>query len=113
MDPDARYLGGLGVARPNMKLNSMDLESLSERTLEHYSQNADYFWEGTRDHDVGQNIDALLQYIEGAPPFTILDFGCGPGRDLKTFAERGHIAVGLDGAARFATMARDYSGCEV
>jgi hypothetical protein len=28
----------------------------------------------------------------------ILDFGCGPGRDLKVFAELGHIAIGLEGA---------------
>jgi SAM-dependent methyltransferase len=54
-----------------------------------------------------------LQYIEGEPRFTILDFGCGPGRDLKVVAELGHIAVGLEGAAHFADMARAYSGCEV
>ncbi|HEY2134508.1 MAG TPA: class I SAM-dependent methyltransferase, partial [Xanthobacteraceae bacterium] len=63
--------------------------------------------------DVSQNIAALLQHIEGEPPFTILDFGCGPGRDLKAFAELGHIAIGLEGAARFAEMARAHSGCEV
>ncbi len=60
-----------------------------------------------------QNIDALLRHVEGAPPFAILDFGCGPGRDLKAFAGLGHRAVGLDGVARFAAMARAYSGCEV
>ena len=43
----------------------------------------------------------------------ILDLGCGPGRDLKTFAALGHVAIGLEGAARFAEMARVYSGCEV
>ncbi len=62
---------------------------------------------------MSQNIAALLQYIEGAPPFTLLDFGCGPGRDLKALAARGHMAVGVEGAAQFATMARAYSGCEV
>jgi len=44
---------------------------------------------------------------------TVLDFGCGPGRDLKTFAGLGHVAIGLDGAERFAQMAREDSGCEV
>src|ERR1041384_5786606 len=34
-------------------------------------------------------------------------------RDLKTFADLGHTAVGLEGVARFAAMARGYSGCEV
>src|SRR5262249_7097392 len=40
--------------------------------------------------------------------YTILDFGCGPGRDLKAFTELGHIAIGLDGSACFAAMARDH-----
>ena len=96
-----------------MKLNPQDLEKIAGLTLEHYNQSAEDFWEGTRDHNVSQNIVALLQYIYGEPPFTILDFGCGPGRDLKTFADLGHIAVGLDGASRFAAMARIHSGCEV
>jgi SAM-dependent methyltransferase len=96
-----------------MKLSPQDLAKISARTLEQYNRRAGEFWEGTRDHDVGQNISALLQSIEAKPPFRILDFGCGPGRDLKTFAELGHIAVGLEGAARFTAMARDYSGCEV
>ena len=96
-----------------MKLNSQDLEKIASLTLDHYNQRADEFWRGTRDHDVKQNIAALLQWIEGKPPFTILDFGCGPGRDLKVFAELGYIAVGLDGAAQFVMMAHTHSGCEV
>src|SRR5262249_38241062 len=47
------------------------------------------------------------------PPFALLDLGCGPGRDLRTFTERGHVAIGLEGAPRFAAMAREHSGCEV
>ena len=96
-----------------MKLTPQDLEKVADLTLEHYNQRAEEFWKGTRDHDVSQNIATMLQYIEGEPPFTILDFGCGPGRDLKVFTEFGHIAVGLEGAAHFAEMARAYSGCEV
>jgi SAM-dependent methyltransferase len=96
-----------------MPLSSRDLDDVSRRTLAHYDRHAEDFWHGTRDHDVSQNIAALLRHIEGAPPFTILDLGCGPGRDLKTFTEHGHVAVGLDGAAHFCAMARAYSGCEV
>jgi SAM-dependent methyltransferase len=96
-----------------MKLNARNLETIATRTLAYYDQHAEDYRDGTRDHDVSQNIAALLRYIESEPPFTILDFGCGPGRDLKRFTELGHVAVGLDGAARFAAMARAYSGCEV
>lgn len=85
----------------------------TRRTLEHYEANATSFWEGTRDHDVSQNYAALLGAIEGSPPFSILDFGCGPGRDLAHFRSLGHEAVGLDGCASFCAMARKHSACEV
>jgi len=90
-----------------------ELDGLTARTLEHYEHNATVFAEATRDHDVSQNIDALLRHIVGSPPFTILDLGCGPGRDLIAFTRLGHRAIGLDGAAAFAAMARAASGCEV
>ena len=96
-----------------MTLTPKELERISTLTLAHYNQRADAFWEGTRDHDVSQNIAALLQHIEAPPPFAILDFGCGPGRDLKTFKQLGHSASGLEGSARLAAMAREYSGCDV
>ncbi len=97
----------------NRCLTRHELERIADLTLEHYNQHAEAFWRGTRDHDVSQNIDALLAHIICGPPFTILDFGCGPGRDLKVFAERGHAAIGVEGAAHFAAMARAYSGCTV
>lgn len=90
-----------------------DLEQITALTLAHYNQRAEDFRAGTRDHDVSQNVAALLRHITGQPPFSILDFGCGPGRDLKTFSRLGHLAVGLDGAEAFARMARADSGCEV
>ncbi len=97
----------------HMKLTEQELEHIASVTLQHYDQSAEDFWQGTRAHDVSQNIAALLQHIEGEPPHTILDFGCGPGRDLEVFTELGHIAIGLEGAAQFSAMARDHSGCEV
>lgn len=94
-------------------MDKKTLRQITTNTLADYDAQADAFWAGTRDHDVTQNIAALLRHIEATPPSTILDFGCGPGRDLKTFSDMGHRAIGLDGSARFAEMARAYSGCEV
>jgi len=96
-----------------VKLNPRQLARIASVTLDHYEQRAVDFWRGTRDHDVSQNIETLLGHLEGAAPFTILDLGCGPGRDLKAFAALGHVAVGLEGAPRFVAMAREWSGCEV
>lgn len=90
-----------------------ELHEISASTIGHYDDHAPGFWHGTRDHDVSQNIDALLAAIDSEGPHRILDLGCGPGRDLIELTRRGHQPVGLDGAARFCEMARAHSGCEV
>ena len=95
------------------RLSAEKLAETSSITLAHYNQHAESFWEGTRDHDVSQNVSALLEELQGEPPFRILDFGCGPGRDLKVFKDLGHEVVGLEGAERFVELARSFSGCEV
>lgn len=95
------------------KVDTEDLNSITAQTLQYYERHAEAFRDGTLDHDVSQNIAALLSHITGPAPFSILDFGCGPGRDLKHFAALGHHAVGLDGAANLAALARSYSGCDV
>jgi len=96
-----------------MPLSPEDLRRIAERTVAHYDDQARSFWEGTRDHDVSQNIEAFLTRIHAAPPLDLLDFGCGPGRDLRTFNSLGHRAVGLEGSPRLAAMARAHSGCDV
>jgi SAM-dependent methyltransferase len=124
------------------KSDSAELAQITETTLAHYSARAGDFREGTRDHDVSQNIEALLRALgvsstsapapaastlSAAPAAgnapeagsaentarVILDFGCGPGRDLRTFTRLGHRAIGLDGTPEFVAMARQDSGCEV
>ena len=95
-----------------MPLSADELARISALTLAHYQDCAEDFRQGTREHDVSQNIAALLRYIQADAPYQILDFGCGPGRDLRTFSALGHVAIGLDGCPRFVEMAREGSGCE-
>jgi len=98
-------------ARPTPGEN--DLGAITRATLRHYDHHAAGFREGTQDHDVSQNIDALLDAMAGEPPYRILDFGCGPGRDLRRFIALGHEPVGLDGSRAFAAMARQSANCDV
>jgi SAM-dependent methyltransferase len=97
----------------SIRIGTEQLHHISELTIAHYDRLAKRFWNGTRDHDVSQNYAALLAAIEADPPYSILDLGCGPGRDLRYFRSLGHDAVGLDGSKEFVAMARSYSGCEV
>ena len=95
---------------PN-KPHAIDL--IAARTLAHYQQNAESFWEGTREHDVTQNYTALLDALGHREGLRILDFGCGPGRDLAAFSAMGHRPTGLDGCEAFVEHARAHTGCEV
>ena len=99
--------------KPSKALNKTQLRRISEITIGHYDRSAADFWRGTQYHAVDENYQALLQAIEGEPPFAILDLGCGPGRDLRYFRSLGHDVTGLDGSKEFVAMARTNSGCEV
>lgn len=101
---------------PDKPFNALDnafLRQISDKTIGHYDRSAEDFWHGTRSHDVSQNYEALLEAIEGEPPYAILDLGCGPGRDLRYFRSLGHNMTGLDGSLAFVAMARRHSGCDV
>jgi SAM-dependent methyltransferase len=89
------------------------LGQIARRTLQHYESQADAFWRGTCDHDVSQNLSALLAALPRQSGLRILDLGCGPGRDLAALRALGHEPVGLDGCSAFVRMAREHSGCEV
>ncbi len=68
------------------------LRDIAVRTIAHYDEHAEGFWQGTKDHDVTQNYQAFLSAMPKGRPLDILDFGCGPGRDLLYFKQLGHVA---------------------
>ena len=58
-------------------------------------------------------LDRFLSHLPAKA--SILDAGCGSGRDLKFFLSRGHCAFGIDASTALVQMAAQYSGapCEV
>ncbi len=96
-----------------MNPETPELDAIAASTLSHYETNAEDYAAGTRGHDVSQNIDTLKRHIVGPAPWTLLDFGCGPGRDIPLLAAPDHTVVGLDGSAPFVRMAREASGATV
>lgn len=101
------------MSRTRRSYDAEQVHRLGAATIAYYDRFARAFWDGTQHHDVSQNYLAFLNAIEGEPPYSILDLGCGPGRDLSHFRSLGHEAVGLDGSRQFVAMARAHSGCEI
>jgi len=87
----------------------VDLEEIENLTIGHYEDNAESFRIGTKDHDVSQNIAAFLGALPKGKQLDILDFGCGPGRDLNVFKQMGHRPTGLDGSKEFCKMTQQLS----
>jgi len=88
------------------------VEQHEQVTIAQYQAEADGFKAGTWDHDVSQNINALLAALPKNPG-KILDLGCGPGRDLVAFKAQNQTVIGLDATPAFVEMARQAAGCEV
>lgn len=88
------------------------VEQHEQLTIAEYQATAQSFREGTWNHDVSQNYNALVAAMPKNPG-TVLDLGCGPGRDLVAFKRQGHTAIGLDATPAFVEMAQQASGCEV
>ena len=101
------------MSEPTLEQDTVQAQEVVAITIAEYDRMAAAYRRGTADHDVSQNIAALLEAIEGEAPHVILDLGCGPGRDLRQFTALGHEAVGLDGSGELSAMARANTDCEV
>ena len=85
------------------------MDEIEKLTIDYYDKNAESFRIGTKDHDVSQNIAAFLGALPKGRNLDILDFGCGPGRDLNVFKQLGHSPTGLDGSKEFCKMIKELS----
>ena len=88
--------------------------SKSAATIADYDAVAEAFDAGNRDHDVSQNLDALLGPLAGRERPAVVDLGCAGGRDLVALTARGCEACGVDGSPAFCALARKAApGCTV
>jgi len=74
---------------------------------EFYEKNHAEYFDSTVNIDPSSFLTPLLQYLN--PGAKILDVGCGSGRDLLWFAEKGFDAIGLERSPSLARLARVHS----
>ena len=73
------------------------------KTLEYYNKNAKKYYDDTVNADMSYFRDKFLSHVK--PGGTILDLGCGTGRDSKAFKEARFKVVAVDGAIELCKMA--------
>ncbi len=76
-----------------------------------YESNAESYHAQTSAVDPSSFLLPLAKRLK--PGATILDLGCGSGRDLRWFKEQGFAPLGCERAPSLARLARAQSGCEV
>ena len=80
-------------------------------TINYYNLNAKKFIENTQNADMHLTQDKFLQLLPGSA--SILDFGCGSGRDTKYFLEKGYQVTATDGSAELCRLAGSFTGIKV
>ena len=74
-------------------------------TTDYYNRNADWYYWTT----VGVDMDAFRKKFASYLPAeaSVIDMGCGSGRDVMAFSDMGHDAVGLDEAKELLRLAEE------
>lgn len=76
-----------------------------------YEDRHQHYFDSTVDIDPSVFLEPLASRLK--PQATILDIGCGSGRDLLWFARRGFRPTGFEQAPSLAELARKHSNCSV
>lgn len=82
-----------------------------DNTIAYYNLNADNFVENTQNADMHLAQERFLQRLRRNA--SILDFGCGSGRDTRFFLEKGYHVTATDGSAEICRLASAFTGIEV
>lgn len=72
-------------------------------TIDYYNLNAENFIESTQNVDMHHAQDRFLQLLDENA--SILDFGCGSGRDTRYFLDKGYRVTATDGSAELCRWA--------
>ena len=80
-------------------------------TIDYYNLHAENFIESTQNVDMHHAQDRFLQLLDENA--SILDFGCGSGRDTKYFLDKGCRVTATDGSAELCRRASVFTGIEV
>lgn len=79
--------------------------------IDYYNNNAVVFVENTVNADMSNAQEHFEKYLK--PGQSILDLGCGSGRDSKSFIDKGYTVTAVDGSEEICKIASAYIGQKV
>ncbi len=102
-----------GGTKTALRSNSRQprMQNIDHLNLAYYEANALKYTNATQYVNIDNLYSLFLEKL--LPGAKILDVGCGGGRDLSEFKNRGFIAYGIDPSPSLVQIARSRSGCEV
>ena len=80
-------------------------------TIDYYEKNAQNFADSTADIEFSELQDTFLAELKKGA--SVLDFGCGSGRDTCYFLKKGYKVTALDGSAELCRIAEAKTGTPV
>lgn len=84
---------------------------MNNRTISYYNTHSTEYSEQVNRADM---TDTCLRFLKHVPEGgSIVDLGCGSGRDMRFFKEHGYDAYGVDASSALCDVASGYSGCPV
>lgn len=84
---------------------------MMNETINYYNENAEQYFRSTAEVDFTDAYERFLKYVPEHG--SIIDMGCGSGRDAAAFARRGYKAIGLDASEELAEIARTQNDIDV
>lgn len=79
--------------------------------MNYYDENAKEFFDGTVNADMSSHHEKFLELMPENG--SILDAGCGSGRDAKIFKDLGYEVTAIDGSLEMCKLASEFSGVDV
>ena len=90
---------------------NVHLKEQSNTTIDYYNNNAELFLNSTFSVPFSFQQEMFSKYLKKGD--TILDFGCGSGRDSLEFIKKGFCVDSIDGSYKICELTRKQTGLKV
>ena len=89
----------------------IETKNIIPDSTSYYDHNVQRYFDITNQYDLLYLYDLFLSHLPQRA--SILDAGCGPGRDINYFLKKGYKVTAFDGSEKMAQFAHEWTGIPV